>query len=58
MQINPAQLVRAGRFALLGLPGLISLIIQPWTGVALCPGRRHRHRLHPASVGDLAAPKE
>jgi hypothetical protein len=35
MQINPAQLVRAGRFAPLGLPGLISLIIQPWTGVVL-----------------------
>jgi hypothetical protein len=35
MPFTPAQLVRAGLFALLGLLGLVSLVIQPWTGVVL-----------------------
>jgi hypothetical protein len=35
MQFHSAQLVRAGLFALLGMLGLVSLIIQPWTGVVL-----------------------
>jgi hypothetical protein len=35
MQFHFAQLVRAGLFALLGMLGLISLIIAPWTGVVL-----------------------
>ena len=35
MQFHSAQLVRAGLFALLGLLGLVSLIIAPWTGVVL-----------------------
>ena len=35
MQFHSAHLVRAGLFALLGMLGLVSLIIQPWTGVVL-----------------------
>ena len=35
MQFDPRTLIRAGLFALLGLLGLVSLIIQPWTGVVL-----------------------
>ena len=35
MQLHYADLVRAGLFALLGMLGLVSLIIQPWTGVVL-----------------------
>ena len=35
MQFNPAQLVRACLFALLGLLGLVLLVIAPWTGVVL-----------------------
>ena len=35
MQTDPRTLVRAGLFALLGLLGLVSLVVQPWTGVVL-----------------------
>jgi hypothetical protein len=35
MQFHPVQLVRAGLFAVLGMLGLVSLIIAPWTGVVL-----------------------
>jgi hypothetical protein len=35
MRFDPRTLIRAGLFALLGLLGLVSLIIQPWTGVVL-----------------------
>jgi hypothetical protein len=35
MQFSPPQIVRAGLFALLGMLGLVSLIIAPWTGVVL-----------------------
>jgi hypothetical protein len=35
MQFDPRTVVRACRFALLGLPGLVSLVIQPWTGAVL-----------------------
>ena len=32
---SPRPLVRAALFALLGLLGLVSLIVSPWTGVVL-----------------------
>jgi hypothetical protein len=35
MQLHPVQLVKAALFALLGLLGLVSLFISPWTGVVL-----------------------
>jgi hypothetical protein len=35
VQFHSAQLVRVGLFALLGMLGLVSLIIQPCTGVVL-----------------------
>jgi hypothetical protein len=35
MQFDPRTLVRACLFALLGLLGLVSLVIQPWTGAVL-----------------------
>jgi hypothetical protein len=35
VQINLRKLVRIGLFVLLGLLGLVSLVIQPWTGVVL-----------------------
>jgi len=35
MELDPRTIVRACLFALLGLLGLVSLIIAPWTGVVL-----------------------
>lgn len=35
MEFDPRTIVRAALFALLGLLGLVSLIIAPWTGVVL-----------------------
>jgi len=35
MQSDPRTLVRAALFALLGLLGLVSLLIAPWTGIVL-----------------------
>ena len=35
MQLDPRQLVRAALFALMGMLGLVSLIIAPWTGIVL-----------------------
>ena len=35
MQFDPRTLVRAALFALLGLLGLISLAVAPWTGIVL-----------------------
>ena len=35
MQLDPAQIVRAALFALLGLLGLVSLVFAPWTGIVL-----------------------
>jgi hypothetical protein len=35
MEFDPRTIVRAALFALLGLLGLVSMIIAPWTGVVL-----------------------
>ncbi len=35
MELDPRTIVRACLFALLGLLGLVSLVIAPWTGVVL-----------------------
>jgi hypothetical protein len=52
---SPRPLVRAALFALLGLLGLVSLIVSPWTGVVLILVT-DRRRLDPAALGEQAAP--